>query len=182
VSDNPFQAPDTELRITQPCFRQGNFLVCSSHSRCPERCFHCNAPAAVTRTQSMLWHKNWLYLLLVVPFAYLALIQVFGKRIQFEVAYCQTHARTQRWHFWLGALLTACLLIGYWQLRFSLHPWLWVSLLSLASSIMVIDWRGLRVVDVSSSSQGDQLWIQGCGAEFLASLADQPEASGQART
>ncbi len=122
----------------------------------------------------MLWHKNWLYLFLIVPFAYLALIAVFGMRIQFEVAYCKVHARGQRWHFFLGALLTAVLMMSYWQLRQHMHPWLWISLLSLASSMMVIDWRGLRVVDVISgkpgTALGDQLWIHGCGAEFLASL------------
>lgn len=91
----PMQAQDA-----LPIWADGDELVFSRNTRFPPCCIKCGAASSTELHKTLVWHPQWLYVLILFPgwLIYLIVALAMQKKAEVALPLCQPHhERRRRW-------------------------------------------------------------------------------------
>lgn len=108
----PMQAQDA-----LPIWSDGDELVFSRNTRFPPCCIKCGAASSTELRKTLVWHPQWLYVLILFPgwLIYLIVALAMQKKAEVALPLCQHHHdRRRRWMVgaWSTALLGLCVMFA----------------------------------------------------------------------
>jgi drug/metabolite transporter superfamily protein YnfA len=93
--------------VTPQLWRQGNILLVPSGLPLPDVCVKCAGPTdARRRVVKLLWHEQWIYLLILVAvIVYAVVATILNKKTTLNIGYCARCAARRRNHLLIGWLI-----------------------------------------------------------------------------
>jgi hypothetical protein len=159
-------------------WRYRQILITLPGAALPDRCVKCNEPADVpTKARKVYWHHPALYVLLLINVIIYAIVgAIVRKRATVAPGLCLEHKKRRR----LGLTLAGCGFgLGLALIFADLNAdgrslWFAVGIvLMLAAALVGIFMR--RVV-YAHKIEKHEIWLKGCGPQFLDSLPQLPQS------
>ncbi|MCE7973934.1 MAG: hypothetical protein DYG92_06340 [Leptolyngbya sp. PLA1] len=93
--------------VSPQLWRQGNILLVPAGLALPDVCVKCASPAAGRRrTVKLLWHEQWIYLLILVAvIVYAVVATIMNKKTTLDIGYCARCQARRRTHLLIAWLI-----------------------------------------------------------------------------
>jgi hypothetical protein len=170
------RVPSGQLSAAVTAWRYRKILVMVPGSTLPDRCVKCNEAAdEPTKTRKVYWHHPGVYAFILINIIIYAIVgAIVRKKAMVAAGLCAAHKKRRLLGValaWTGFVLGIALLfagIGNPQQGVLAA----CGVLLLFAAILV----GMRMARIVYASKIDksQVWLKGCGTEFLDSLPPLP--------
>lgn len=170
---NPYAAPQSlgDVIPTSSGRREGKIVVIPVGTDLPHRCIKCNAPAVTPiKKRNISWHHPAWYLLFFFNLIiYLIAASIASKRAKVSPGLCNEHKNARgKWLLmgWLGFFASIALTSVGFSYDYPAFGGLGVLFILVAIIVLIVK---SRLVYPSKITK-DEIYLKGCGENFLASL------------
>jgi hypothetical protein len=169
-------SPTGQLNTGVTAWRYQKILVMQPGSTLPDRCVKCNEPAEPpTKARKVYWHHPTIFVLLLINIIIYAIVgAIVRKRTIVAPGLCSAHKKRRRLGItlaWFGFGLGVALIFADLNAD-DRSMWFALGILLMLAAALVGIFMG-RVV-YAHKIEPTQVWLKGCGADFLDSLPPLP--------
>ena len=168
--------PPVQPPQTYGPWRSRKVLVMVPGIPLPNRCVKCNAPTDKKLKRNLQWHNPLLYFLICAGLlVYIIVMLILRKTAQIEIGLCDAHFKRRRvaiaicWLAFLGGIGGIAAGIA-WSKG-------WPALAGAVAILASLVYASVGVSPVSPKKIDDNVWLNGCGKEFLAEFPEWPYPS-----
>lgn len=169
------RAPSGHAGPGVTAWRYRKILVMVPGSTLPDRCVKCNEPAdEPTKTRKLYWHHPGVYAFILINLIIYAIVaMIVRKKAMVAAGLCVAHKKRRRLGLTLGwggfGLGLVAIFAGAAMPQGALLGLGFLLLFSAALVGIIV----ARIVYASKINES-QVWLKGCGTEFLDSLPPLP--------
>ncbi len=182
ASVDPYALPESHAggpRVSDGAgaWRRKKTLIIDREPRLPDRCVKCNAPAEERLHVKISWHKQWVYVMVLLNVLLYALVALaVRKKAEVEVPLCLKHSQRRSMLVkasWMGGLASLVMMGG----GFTSDSESGV-LVGLAGCLVLVPAAIVGTVAARpvfpEKIDDERLWLRKCSANFLDSLPEAP--------